>query len=68
MADEPICRRLRVVASEESSVLELDRAPGAILGVRDGLRPLPSWIDLALVLAVCVPFWAGLTWLVSAWL
>jgi hypothetical protein len=24
--------------------------------------------DLGIVLAVCVPFWAGVAWLVSAWL
>jgi len=24
--------------------------------------------DVGIVLAVCVPFWAGVAWLVSAWL
>lgn len=28
----------------------------------------PSAPDLGIVLAVCVPFWAGLAWLLSAWL
>jgi hypothetical protein len=68
MAEEPVHRRLRVVANDESSVLEPDRTRGAVLRVQSELRPLPSWTDLALVLGVCIPFWAGLTWLVSAWL
>jgi hypothetical protein len=68
MAEEPMRRRPRVVASDEPSLLEPDRAPGAVLRVPDELGPLPAWTDLALVLAVCVPFWAGLTWLISAWL
>jgi hypothetical protein len=68
MAEEPMRRRPRVVASDEPSLLEPDRALGAVLRVPDELRPLPAWTDLALVLAVCVPFWAGLTWLISAWL
>ncbi len=28
----------------------------------------PAVPDLGIVLAVCVPFWAGVAWLVSAWL
>jgi hypothetical protein len=28
-------------------------------------RRHPAWIDLLIVLAVCVPFWAGLTWLIA---
>jgi hypothetical protein len=28
----------------------------------------PAAPDLGIVLAVCVPFWAGVAWLVSAWL
>jgi hypothetical protein len=28
----------------------------------------PPVHDVAIVLAVCVPFWAGVAWLVSAWL
>jgi hypothetical protein len=68
MAEEPNRRRLHLVHGEEPSVLELDRAPGAVLRVQEELRPIPSWTDVALVLGVCVPFWAGLTWLISAWL
>jgi hypothetical protein len=58
MVEEPPHRRLRVVRGEDPSVLR----------VPDEFRPLPTWADLALVLGVCVPFWAGLTWLLSAWL
>jgi hypothetical protein len=28
----------------------------------------PALPDLGIVLAVCVPFWAGVAWLLSAWL
>jgi hypothetical protein len=28
----------------------------------------PTVPDFCIVLAVCVPFWAGVAWLVSAWL
>jgi hypothetical protein len=28
----------------------------------------PAVPDLGIVLGVCVPFWAGVAWLVSAWL
>ena len=28
----------------------------------------PTVPDLGIVLGVCVPFWAGVAWLVSAWL
>lgn len=28
----------------------------------------PTFPDLGIVLAVCIPFWAGVAWLVSAWL
>jgi hypothetical protein len=28
----------------------------------------PAVPDLGIVLAVCVPFWAGVAWLVLAWL
>jgi hypothetical protein len=28
----------------------------------------PALPDLGIVLGVCVPFWAGVAWLVSAWL
>jgi hypothetical protein len=28
----------------------------------------PAVPDVGIVLAVCVPFWAGVAWLVSAWL
>lgn len=28
----------------------------------------PAVPDLGIVLAVCVPFWAGVAWLLSAWL
>jgi hypothetical protein len=58
MAEDPDRRPLQLVRAEETSVLR----------VPDELRPIPSWTDVALVLAVCLPFWAGLTWLVSAWL
>jgi hypothetical protein len=68
MAEEPVIRRLRVVADEEPLVLDLDRTPSSVLRVQEELKPLPSWTDLALVFGVCIPFWAGLTWLVSTWL
>jgi hypothetical protein len=58
MVEEPPHRRLRVVRRDDPSLLR----------VPDEFRPLPAWADLALVLGVCVPFWAGLTWLLSAWL
>lgn len=28
----------------------------------------PAMPDMGIVLGVCVPFWAGVGWLVSAWL
>ena len=28
----------------------------------------PTFPDVGIVLAVCVPFWTGVAWLVSAWL
>ena len=28
----------------------------------------PAVPDLGIVFAVCVPFWAGVAWLLSAWL
>jgi hypothetical protein len=28
----------------------------------------PAMPDLGIVLGVCVPFWAGVAWLLSAWL
>jgi hypothetical protein len=28
----------------------------------------PAFPDPGIVLAVCVPFWAGVAWLLSAWL
>jgi hypothetical protein len=28
----------------------------------------PACPDLGVVLAVCVPFWAGVAWLATAWL
>jgi hypothetical protein len=31
------------------------------------LVPIPSWVDLVLVLAVCVVFWAGLSLLIVGW-
>ena len=55
IAEDRIQHRAYVVASDEPRVHE-------------ELRPVPQWTDLALVLAICIPFWAGLTWLVSAWL
>jgi hypothetical protein len=58
MAEESTNRQLQVARTEDPSVLR----------VPDQLRPLPSWADLALVLAVCVPFWAGLTFLIATWL
>jgi hypothetical protein len=30
--------------------------------------PRPAFPDLGIVLGVCVPFWAGVGWLLSAWL
>jgi hypothetical protein len=57
MAEEPT-HPLHVVRSEDPSILR----------VPDELKPIPAWADLVLVLGVCVPFWAVLTWLVSAWL
>jgi hypothetical protein len=30
--------------------------------------PRPTFPDLGIVLVVCVPFWAGVGWLLSAWL
>jgi hypothetical protein len=31
-------------------------------------RARPAMPDLGIVLGVCVPFWAGVAWLVSIWL
>ena len=28
----------------------------------------PAMPDMGIVLGVCVPFWAGVAWLLSAWL
>jgi hypothetical protein len=28
----------------------------------------PAVLDVGIVLAVCVPFWAGVAWVLSAWL
>jgi hypothetical protein len=58
IAEEPNHRRLHMVRSEDPTVLR----------VPDEFRPLPGWADLALVLGVCLPFWAGLTLLLSTWL
>ena len=58
MAEQPTHRQLHLVRSEDPSGLR----------VPDEFRPILAWTDLALVLGVCIPFWAGLTWLVSAWL
>jgi hypothetical protein len=55
MAEDRIQHRFYLVASEEPPVHE-------------ELRPVPPWTDLALVLAICIPFWTGMTWLASAWL
>jgi hypothetical protein len=55
MGEDSIQRRLHLVASEKPPAQE-------------ELSPVPLWTDLAVVLAICIPFWAGLTWLVSAWL
>jgi hypothetical protein len=30
--------------------------------------PRPAFPDLGIVLGVCVPFWAAVGWLLSAWL
>jgi hypothetical protein len=30
--------------------------------------PEPALLRLGIVLGVCLPFWAGVAWLVSAWL
>jgi hypothetical protein len=69
MVDEPIPGRLRLVVGQEPSRLEQDPAPGAGLGPREQLGPILSWADLLVALAVCVPFWAGLTLLlVFGWL
>jgi hypothetical protein len=65
MADEPLRPRLRVVVSEESTVLDMDRVHGVVHGAHE--LPRPPLADLGAVLAVCVPFWAGVAWLVSAW-
>jgi hypothetical protein len=67
-AEEPTDRRLHVIRSEKPSALELDLARSTLLRAPEQMRPVPSWADLALVLAVCVPFWAGLTWLIATWL
>jgi hypothetical protein len=65
LADEPRRPRLRVVASEESTVRDIMDRHGVVHGAHDLQRlPLP---DPGVVLAVCVPFWAGVAWLVSAW-
>jgi hypothetical protein len=29
--------------------------------------PIPSWVDLVLVLAVCLVVWAGLSLLIIGW-
>jgi hypothetical protein len=31
-------------------------------------EPLRPWLHLGIVFGVCVPFWAGVAWLLSAWL
>jgi hypothetical protein len=36
--------------------------------VADDERAGPAMPDMGIVLGVCVPFWAGVAWLVSAWL
>ncbi len=36
--------------------------------VADDERVQPAVPDVGIVLAVCVPFWAGVAWLLSAWL
>jgi hypothetical protein len=58
--DERNARRLHLVSGQDSSRLDPVRIPSA-----DHLKPIPSWGDLLVVLGVCVPFWAGLSWLVS---
>jgi hypothetical protein len=41
--------------------------PGLYL-VADDEPAQPAVPDVGIVLAVCLPFWAGVAWLVSAWL
>jgi hypothetical protein len=60
--EERISRRLYVVASHEPSALDSAR-----LRSLDEVKPIPSWPDLLVVFGVCVPLWAGLTLLISAW-
>jgi hypothetical protein len=36
--------------------------------VADNEPAPPAMPDMGIVLGVCVPFWAGVAWLVSAWL
>jgi hypothetical protein len=43
-----------------------DPAP-AVIRVPPEAGPMPSWPDVRAVLLVCVPSWAGLTWLISEW-
>jgi hypothetical protein len=56
---DPTQRRLYLVSSQKSQV----RLPSA-----DDTRPIPAWHGVLVVLGVCVPFWAGLSWFVTEWL
>jgi hypothetical protein len=60
--DERTSRRLHLVSGQESPGLDRARLPSA-----DELKPVPYWGDLLVVLGVCVLFWAGLSWLITAW-
>lgn len=55
LPQEPLRPRLYLVASSESARVSNEPAR-------------PAMPDLGIVLGVCVPFWAGVAWLVSAWL
>ena len=71
MTDETTSRRNGVVAGKQPV------HNGVVAGkqpVRSAVRmpvepgPMPSWADLRAVLVVCIPAWAGLTWLIAEWL
>jgi hypothetical protein len=61
MADERVAKRLYAVPSQELPARDSLHSPNE-------LGPLPSWPDLLAVFGVCIPLWAGLTWLIYWWL
>ena len=60
MRDEPTSRRDEAFVGRDPvrRAVRIPAEPG----------PMPSWPDMRAVLMVCVPSWAGLTWLIAEWL